>query len=93
MRTSLVCDRCGKDPAPFECGNDDASQEEVGFYHIIPRRCDDPVTLMSSGELVFKIAVTKEHPILEDEAHICADCFDEIFGDPTFENEDEVNEQ
>jgi hypothetical protein len=78
---SNVCDRCGKLPIVFECGNDDFSKGELAYYHVIPRQCEDPMTLMSNGDLVFKLCISKEHPIFDNDAHICSDCFIEMFGD------------
>ena len=77
---SNVCDKCGKPPVAFECGNEEFAETDMGFYHVVPRQCDDATTLMSNGDLVFKICITPEHPILEEEAYICSDCFVEIFG-------------
>lgn len=78
---SNVCDRCEKQPEPFECGNEDFKDADTGYYHIVPRKCDDATTLMSNGDLVFKVCISREHPIFDDEAHICSDCFIELFGD------------
>lgn len=81
MRSESLCEKCGESPTPFECGNDDFSETETGYYHTVPRRSEDPSTLMSNGDLVFKVCVTKTHPILKDEMHICSDCFLKFYGD------------
>lgn len=88
MNLSSVCDRCGGSPEPFECDNEDGSLGyETAYYHIVSKGYQDPTTLMSSGAIMFKVAVIKEHPVLEDEKFICACCFDELF-----EEEDEDDE-
>lgn len=94
MLVSGVCDRCGKEPTPFECGNEDFSEREIGYYHIVPTQSDDPAILLSNGELVFKVCVTKEHPVVDDEIHICSECFIEQYGDDVDINpiDDEIDD-
>ena len=80
MQTSNVCDLCMKDPIAFECGNIEGQKlDDIAYYHVIPRSCDDPSTLMSNGVFVFKLTMSKAHPILTDEAHVCEDCFCKLF--------------
>lgn len=78
---SNVCDVCGNLPIPFECGNEDFSMNETAYYHTVPKRSEDPSTLMSNGDLMFKVCVSPEHPVLTEEMHICSNCFLKLYGD------------
>lgn len=97
MKLSSVCDKCGKDPIPFRCGNDDMyfspEEEDTAHYHLIPRDCEEPLVLMSNGDLMFKVAALKEHPILEDEIFICSDCFEDMFSEQLDEEDDDNEEE
>jgi len=86
---SSICDICKQEPQPFFVGDGDG-MEEIGYYNVVPKEDteDNPVFLMSDGAFKFKIAVTKYHPILAEELHICSRCFEILYPDmPTAEEE------
>lgn len=63
-----VCDNCKREPEPFE------TDQEVGYFFVVPRSTQDLVVLMSNLEYMFAICTERNPPDDSDNNLICINC-------------------